>query len=145
MTPAFAFFILRVVLTLLLLSFLGTIFYLLWHDLKNASHQAQDRQQARGRLVIIETGLPPMHVGDSFPLLPITSIGRAPTNTAPLPDDTASLEHALVHLRAGRWWLEDLESRNGTRLNNARIEQPVPVSAGDVIEVGRVKLKVEIQ
>ena len=56
--------------------------------------------------------------GAEFPLLAITSLGRAPTNTATLPDETTSLEHALIHLREGQWWLEDLDSRNGTRLND---------------------------
>ncbi len=72
-------------------------------------------------------------------------VGRAPTNTATLPDETASLEHALLHLRDGQWWLEDLDSRNGTRLNDAPVRDPAPVVPGDIISVGRVKLKVELE
>jgi pSer/pThr/pTyr-binding forkhead associated (FHA) protein len=50
-----------------------------------------------------------------------------------------------LHLRDGQWWLEDLDSRNGTRLNDAPITQPAPVVPGDVIGVGRVKLKMEVE
>ena len=98
-----------------------------------------------GRLLVLESALPQLPAGAEFPLLPITSLGRAPTNTASLPDDTASLEHALLHLRDGQWWLEDLASRNGTRLNDAAIDDPSPVMPGDIIGIGRVKLKMEIE
>ena len=145
MSPNLVFFILRIILALLILIFLGAIFFLLWKDVTRATIESQARDKVRGRLIVIEGGMPPMRVGDSFPLLTLTSIGRAPTNTAHIDDDTASLEHALVHLRDGHWWLEDLDSRNGTLLNNNKIEHPVPVGAGDVIEVGRVKLKLEIR
>jgi hypothetical protein len=144
MSPSFVFFILRLILAAIILIFLGAIFYLLWKDVTRATMETQARGHVRGRLLLIEGEAPPLQVGDSFPLLTLTSIGRAPTNTAHIDDDTTSLEHALVHLRDGRWWLEDLGSRNGTMLNNSKIDQPVPVGAGDVIEVGRVKLKLEL-
>lgn len=145
MSPNLIFFILRFALALIILIFLGAIFFLLWKDVTRATIETQARDKVRGRLIVIDGESPPIRVGDSFPLLTLTSIGRAPTNTAHIDDDTASLEHALVHLRDGRWWLEDLDSRNGTILNNNQIDHPVPVGAGDVIEVGRVKLKLEIQ
>ncbi len=84
-------------------------------------------------------------VGASFPLLPVTTLGRAPTNTVVLNDSFCSQEHALLARRAGQWWLEDLRSSNGTRLNGEPVNEPVVVSSGDVIGVGRVDLKVEIE
>jgi hypothetical protein len=144
MTPGLALFIVRVVLALLLYAFLGLLGWLLWQDVRAAGRAAESRGRRLGRLVVMESGLTGLAAGAEFPLLAITSLGRAPTNTAPLPDETASLEHALLHLRDGQWWLEDLGSRNGTRLNDNPIGEPAPVMAGDVIGVGRVKLKVEL-
>ncbi len=145
MTPGLALFVLRVVLALLLYGFLGLLAWLLWQDVRAATRAAQARGRRLGRLIVLESGLAGLAPGAEFPLLAVTSLGRAPTNTCALPDETASLEHCLLHLRDGQWWLEDLASRNGTRLNDAAITEPSPVMAGDIIGVGRVKLKVELE
>ncbi|MGH2524388.1 MAG: FHA domain-containing protein [Anaerolineales bacterium] len=145
MSPVVALFIVRLLLAILLYSFLVALFWMLWQDVHAAERLAQARTRRLGRLVVLESSLPNVTSGATFPLLPLTSLGRAPTNTAPLPDDTASLEHALLHLREGQWWLEDLNSRNGTRVNDMPIAQPTPVMPGDVIGVGRVKLMMELE
>jgi len=145
MNPAQVMLVLRIVLALLLYGFLGLLFWMLWQDVRSAALHAAGRGRRLGRLLVLESALPQLPAGVEFPLLPITSLGRAPTNTASLPDDTASLEHALLHLRDGQWWLEDLASRNGTRLNDATIDDPSPVMPGDVISIGRVKLKLEME
>ncbi len=130
-----------------LYAFLGAIVYLLWRDVRAATETAAARQRPVGRLTVIaangrasegEKGM------EAYPLLPITSLGRAPTNTISLSDETASLEHALLTLRGGQWWLEDLGSRNGTTVNGTKIDQPVVVSAGDVIGIGRARLMLEL-
>ena len=74
-----------------------------------------------------------------------TSLGRSPTNTVALNDSFASGEHALIMLRGGQWWLEDRGSSNGTLLNGYRVEEPVVLSAGDIIVVGQVELKLELE
>jgi len=146
MSPAIVLFILRIILAVLLYAFLGALFWMLWQDVRAAERASAVRSRRLGQLVVLESPWPTLATGTAFPLLPVTSLGRAPTNTAPLPDDeTASLEHALLHLRDGQWWLEDLDSRNGTRLNDAPVTQPAPVVPGDVIGVGRVKLKIELE
>lgn len=145
MSPNLVLFILRLVLAVLLYAFLGALFWMLWQDVRAAARAATTRGRRLGRLVVMESSLPALALGATFPLMPITSLGRAPTNTAALPDETASLEHALLHLRDGQWWLEDLDSRNGTRLNDAPVRDPAPVVPGDIIGVGRVKLKVELE
>jgi hypothetical protein len=145
MSPVVLLFILRIVLAVLLYGFLAALFWMLWQDVRAAAKETAVRARRLGRLVVLDSSLPNLAAGTAFPLLPVTSLGRAPTNTAALPDDTASLEHALLHLRDGQWWLEDLDSRNGTRLNNQKIAQPTAVVPGDVIGVGRVKLKIELE
>jgi FHA domain-containing protein len=145
MSPLILLFILRIGLAVLLYSFLAALFWMLWQDVRAAARESATRARRLGRLVVLDSPLPGLAAGTTFPLLPVTSLGRAPTNTAPLPDDTASLEHALLHLHDGQWWLEDLDSRNGTRLNSQKIAQPTPIVPGDVIGVGRVKLKIEFE
>jgi len=134
---------LRLLLTLLLYAFLAAVLLMLWRDLRQAT---SDHTPARpsGQLVILQTESEALTVGDTFPLQVITSIGRSLSNTVFIPDTYASAQHALLAQREGQWWLEDQESRNGTRLNGTRIGSPIVVSAGDVISVGRTELKLEL-
>jgi hypothetical protein len=142
-SPSLVLFIIRILLALLLYAFLGVVVYLLWQDARRAAAETKAREQLRGRLVIVASELPYPRVGDSFPLLPVTSIGRAPTNTITVSDETASLEHALISLRSGKWWLEDLGSRNGVLLNGAPVTTPTVISAGDMIALGQAQFKLE--
>jgi hypothetical protein len=144
MSPALLLFLLRLSLAVLLYAFLGALLWMLWQDVRTAAKVTSSRARRMGQLVILETTPSMLAPGTTFPLMPMTSLGRAPTNTASLPDDTASLEHALLYLKDGKWWLEDLDSRNGTRLNEKPITQPSLVVPGDVIGIGQVKLKIEL-
>lgn len=128
----------------LLLVFLGTVFWVLWRDYQVAARFVHEERREYGRLVVIEASADSASAGASFPLLPLTSLGRAPTNTIVLDEPFCSQEHALVTRRGGQWWLEDRRSSNGTRLNGQPVEEPVVVSSGDVIGIGQVLLKVEL-
>lgn len=66
------------------------------------------------------------------------TIGRNPDNHLALPEANVSRRHAQLDLRGGRWWLQDLDSANGTAVNRQRLSpaQPVPLSSGDVITIG---------
>lgn len=56
----------------------------------------------------------------------------------------ASRQHAVVTLDAGALLIEDLNSLNGTFVNRARLHpgQQWVLSAGDVVQVGTVQLRV---
>ncbi len=135
---------LRILAGLLLLAFIGVLFVMMWRDYQAVSREVASRTRKRGRLIVLRADGTPLKPGMSFPLLPLTSMGRAPSNTIVLNDTFASGEHALVTLRGGQWWLEDRNSSNGTVLNGYRIQEPVVVSAGDVISIGQVDLKLEL-
>jgi hypothetical protein len=145
MSPILVLFVLRLLLALLLYSFLGAFLWMLWQDVRTAAKINLARSRRMGRLVVIESPLPVLMPGAALPLLPITSLGRAATNTAPIPDEAISLEHALLHLREGQWWLEDLDSHNGTSLNDTPVTEPTLVAPGDIISLGHVKLKLELE
>ncbi len=136
--------ILRVLSGLILLGFVGALTGLLWRDYRATALELESRGRRRGRLIVVKAEGLPIKVGAAFPLLPLTTIGRAPTNTLPLNDVTISTEHALITLRGGQWWLEDRGSSNGTLLNSYRLEEPTVISAGDVVGIGRIALKIEL-
>ncbi len=134
---------LRILAGGLLLAFLGAVFLMLWGDFRAAMAAAGEPGRRRGRLVVVGAGAA-ARLGASYALLPLTTLGRAPTNTVVLDDTFCSQEHALVMRRDGQWWLEDRGSSNGTRLNGEPVREPVVLSSGDVIGVGRLELRVEL-
>jgi hypothetical protein len=74
---------------------------------------------------------------------PIT-IGRAPTNKLPIPDDRLSRFHCAIEIIGDHVKLTDLNSRNGTRVNNHKISGTVTLNDGDVIKVGGIEMRLFI-
>jgi hypothetical protein len=136
---------LRIIAGLLLLIFVLALFLMMWRDYQIIGREVDSRTRRRGRLLVLRADDVNLKNGSAFPLLPLTSMGRAPTNTIMIDDSFASSEHALITMRGGQWWLEDRGSSNGTLLNGYRIEEPVVVSTGDVIGVGQTELKLELE
>ena len=135
--------VLRLLLAILLYAFLATVLLVVWRDLRQTMAVPKINRRS-GELVILQTTNEALEIGTAFPLQPITSMGRAPSNTIIITDTYASSQHALLTWREGQWWLEDQGSRNGTLLNDTRITTPTVVSAGDVIGIGRTQLKLEL-
>lgn len=149
MTSEMLLFGLRLLSGGLLLLFVGLLFGVTWREFRMMAGEVEARQRRRGQLILIDSDLTdPANVtppnGLTYPLLPLTSIGRAPTNTIVLNDAFASAEHVLIVLRSGQWWLEDRGSANGTLLNGEKLEEPTVISSGDVVGIGRIGLKVEL-
>lgn len=136
--------VLRILLAVLLYAFLAAVLLMLWRDLRQTTAVTETTRPG-GRLVVLHAPDETLDVGTAFPLQLVTSMGRSPVNTIPIPDSYASGQHSLLTWREGQWWLEDQNSRNGTLLNDTRISSPTVVSAGDVIGVGRTKLKLELE
>jgi eukaryotic-like serine/threonine-protein kinase len=66
----------------------------------------------------------------------VTTIGRTNGNDLIIQGRTVSRRHARLFFDNGRWYLEDLQSANGTLVNNTRVYQPVALNDGDVINFG---------
>jgi serine phosphatase RsbU (regulator of sigma subunit) len=69
-------------------------------------------------------------------------VGRSSSAHLSLSDRFLSRLHARFFLRDGEWWLEDLGSRNGTHLNDIRLEEPTQVKEGDTVRVSGCVLRV---
>ncbi len=65
------------------------------------------------------------------------TIGRDAGNRIQLHDTEVSRRHAEVRRVAERFVLADLNSSNGTFVNNARLEQPHELTSGDQVQIGR--------
>ncbi len=73
---------------------------------------------------------------------PVT-IGRSPDNDLPVDNLAVSNHHAKVYFEAGRMVVEDLDSLNGTFVNDLRVERAT-LHDGDNIHIGKHKIKVDI-
>jgi pSer/pThr/pTyr-binding forkhead associated (FHA) protein len=70
---------------------------------------------------------------------PVT-IGRSPQGDIFIDNPAVSFHHARIFSQAGVYYLQDLDSLNGTFLNGVRITQ-APLTYGDVITVGKHTLR----
>jgi pSer/pThr/pTyr-binding forkhead associated (FHA) protein/NADPH-dependent 2,4-dienoyl-CoA reductase/sulfur reductase-like enzyme len=83
--------------------------------------------------------------GKSFRLnqSPMT-LGRNPASHIVISDETISWNHAMFKQEDLKWYVEDLGSRNGTHLNDTRLQanQPYPLQVGDKLKFGDMVLEV---
>src|SRR5713226_6853878 len=69
-------------------------------------------------------------------------IGRSPDNDLPVDNLAVSNYHARVYFEAGRLVVEDLDSLNGTFVNDLRVERAT-LHDGDSIHIGKHHIKVD--
>jgi pSer/pThr/pTyr-binding forkhead associated (FHA) protein len=69
-------------------------------------------------------------------------IGRSPDNDLPVDNLAVSNYHARVYFEAGRLVVEDLDSLNGTFVNDLRVERAT-LHDGDSIWIGKHHIKVD--
>lgn len=146
MPNEFILLLLRLISGLLLLALLVAFFRVLWREARRTSADFELQRRRYGSLVMLRSiDGQYMLTGETYPLLPITSLGRAPTNTISINDTFASSEHAILTLRNGQWWLEDRNSRNGTLLNDRPVSQPTVITQGDIISIGQIRLRLDLE
>ncbi|MCI0414279.1 FliM/FliN family flagellar motor switch protein [bacterium] len=79
-------------------------------------------------------------------LQPAISIGRTNDNDVPLKSPIVSKKHALIFRRGLEYYLKDMESNNGTQLNQVRLEpgSEVVLKNEDVIKIDPFEIKVSL-
>jgi len=66
-------------------------------------------------------------------------LGRSNDNEIILKDQFISKHHAKIAIDESQYFLEDLESANGTFLNGTRINDVVRLNNGDIIKLGQIE------
>jgi pSer/pThr/pTyr-binding forkhead associated (FHA) protein len=134
----------RILAAVILYTFLGLAFYIIWRDLKSASARNSDQSAATHLLRVVgSAGNGTLGRESIFLLQPITLLGRDPTNTIVIADSSAAARHARLCHQRGVWWVEDLGSERGTMLNEAPLSEPTPMAPGDIIGIGKLRLRLE--
>ena len=91
--------------------------------------------------LVVSGGIPD-RVGQEIALTQdVTTLGRTPTCQIVIDDNFASRRHAQIVYRDEIYWLRDLNSKNGTLLNNERVSGELPLADGAEIRIGEVKFR----
>jgi len=132
---------LRLLLTLVLYGFLGWALLAFWREITREADKVVKRR-APGISLKIRVG-EDLATVRHFIQSEIT-LGRDRMCDIPVADETVSARHARLTYHHNQWWLEDLNSTNGTRLNQALITSPTVLTSEDEIDVGPTHVTVEL-
>jgi pSer/pThr/pTyr-binding forkhead associated (FHA) protein len=119
--------------------FLLQVLRTVWKELNPVPAHAPRRSSAG--LEIVQPASARLRRGDIIPLHRAITIGRETGNDLVVDEETVSSRHSRLSIRDGRWWIEDLGSRNGTLVNDAQIVHGRHLGSGDLIQIGRVCLR----
>jgi pSer/pThr/pTyr-binding forkhead associated (FHA) protein len=131
--------IIRIVFAIVLLVFIGSALYMLWQQFSFESQNARSKNIPAISLVPINTGEAPYKYAD-----PEVMIGRDQSNELVIEDETVSARHARLSYHHKQWWLEDLQSTNGTFINDERVHLPTVLITGDDLRLGKVIFQIVI-
>lgn len=132
--------VLRIILVLVLYIFVGWALLILWRDLRQQSAILRRRD-------IPQIGLYPQAETNLLPVsfnTPDILIGRDPSADLVVSDPTISSRQARLYFQQEQWWVEDLNSTNGTRLNDQFIDTPTVITHGDHLMLGQIEFLVTI-
>ncbi len=131
-------FVLRIVMAALLYGFLGWGIVTIWKDLR-----AQGQFLSNPNIPPLSIQKPGEESAQSF-AIPEVLIGRSANCDFSIANDTVSARHARLSYHHNQWWVEDLNSMNGTYLNDERLSVPTVIINGDELRCGKASLGIQI-
>lgn len=129
--------------------FIACLYLFLWRVIRvTASEmiQAAERGSAkRGRseakLIVLDPAESVLAPGFTISLARKTTIGRHPDCSVVIDEPFLSAFHAEFTKKGGEWSMNDLDSTNGVFKNGEPVAGATRISPGDVVQLGRIKLK----
>jgi len=83
--------------------------------------------------------------GSSFAIEKSMTIGRGQGCSVPMMKDTfASSVHARVYQNSNEWYVEDMDSTNGTFLNGKKVTGSQVIVSGDRLQIGQTIFEVSL-
>jgi pSer/pThr/pTyr-binding forkhead associated (FHA) protein len=85
-----------------------------------------------------------LYQGTAIPIIEQITIGRSKTSNIRIEDGLVSRNHALVQKIESAYYIKDLNSTNGTYVNNRRIPKGkyVKLRRKDVLKIGRTEITI---
>lgn len=133
--------ILRILFALLLYVFLYWAFSVIWRDLRV---RAQEQTSESIPALLITPLDPPAGEVMRYQTSEII-LGRDSLCNLCVPHETVSARHARFTFQQNQWWVEDLNSTNGSFLNEERLTTRAVLVSGDELRCGQVTFRIEIE
>ena len=102
----------------------------------------QDVREGSDAWLVAESG-GGLDRGERFDLFGGLSIGRSGEADVTIDDRYASGVHARIFSREGRVYIEDMNSTNGTLLNDASLTGEAQLIDGDIVRIGDTSFRFE--
>jgi pSer/pThr/pTyr-binding forkhead associated (FHA) protein len=71
-------------------------------------------------------------------------LGRDAANDVVLEDEEVSARHARISFADGGFWVEDLQTTNGTFVNGERLRERTRLQNEDLVKIGRTLLQFRV-
>jgi pSer/pThr/pTyr-binding forkhead associated (FHA) protein len=134
--------VLRIGLTIALYAFLAWALSTLWNELKQQGTRLASQKTPGLTLIIkISQGVESQRFFSKTEV----RIGRDSSCDLSMMDETMSAQHARIVHHHGQWWLEDLNSTNGTLLNRKKLTTPAVIISGDEFKCGNTLFGIRIE
>lgn len=131
-------FSLRLALFLILYLFLYLALRIIWKSINQKEPHLGNMQIPAIQLISVDSLDGKGKVFTSAEVL----IGRDRDCDFVLNHSAISARHGRLSYHQNQWWYEDLNSTNGSFLENLRIEEPIVIKDGDHIYCGDVEISI---
>ncbi|MCD4784002.1 MAG: FHA domain-containing protein [Candidatus Eremiobacteraeota bacterium] len=141
-----SFGILRFLFLILLSLFLFEIMRILNRNMKE-SHRKNGTKKRRNAFLKLIAGEEYIGAkkGHVFRIKKQCSIGRDNENNIVIEDPFSSNFHSIIVEKNRKYYLSDMDSKNGTVHNGIQTSGKILLEEGDMIEVGHMKFKFEVE
>ena len=131
------------------IAFIVLLYLFLWRVVKITSREMIEagergsvkRRKSDAKLIVLDPAESVLAPGFTIPLARKTTIGRHPDCTVVIEEPFLSAFHAEFVKKSGQWSVSDLDSTNGVFKNNEAVAGATRIFPGDVVQLGRIKLK----
>ena len=132
-------FVIRLLLVLALYAFFGWALFTIWRELRTQN------------LIVTTLRIPPItiHWNENDEIFseqftqPEVVIGRDQDCELTVSNEMVSAQHARLSFHNNQWWVEDLQSTNGTYLNDERVYTSTVLIEGDELRCGKLYFQVK--
>jgi pSer/pThr/pTyr-binding forkhead associated (FHA) protein len=134
--------LLRLILAIALYAFLG---WALWNLLREFKQQGDKLATQKKPAIVLSIQADQGKETKKQFSQPQIMIGRDTKCDISMMDEALSAHHARLTHHHGQWWLEDLNSTNGTFLNREKLTTPAVVITGDHFKCGNTVFGIQVE
>ena len=132
---------LRFALAIALYAFLGWALFTLLQELKQQGNKLSTQKKPS---ITIFVNIERKRETQKYFTQTEIMIGRDTHCDLSVMDEALSAHHARITHHHGQWWLEDLNSRNGTFINREKLNTPAVIITGDQFKCGNTLFDIRV-